>query len=230
MPRLKAKLKTTLKTLDRNVLFPPYISSHFIEASDGLVSELFEEEKVHVEYACEKRVKEFSAGRMAARRVLRELKVKPCAIGAEVSRAPIWPEGCTGSISHSHGKVIAVACSTRDYHCLGLDIESMGRVWRLDYKKMILRPYEIEKMSRVSLGEDAYTTLIFSAKEAFYKAQYTVYKQWLNFLDAEINIDESTRRFSIKCEKVDQRVYQFQGWFWVFGDCVISFVAARVDD
>ena len=65
---------------------------------------LFPDEQAAVSRAVEKRRAEFAAGRSLARIALTEIGHAPCAI-AQADRAPVWPLGIVGSITHSNDYV-----------------------------------------------------------------------------------------------------------------------------
>jgi 4'-phosphopantetheinyl transferase EntD len=56
---------------------------------------------------------------------------------------------------------------------------------------------EAEKQHISQLGADA-ATVIFSAKEAGYKAIYPIGRQFIGFLEAEIQIHPQTQTFDIR--------------------------------
>lgn len=117
-----------------------------------------------------KRLAEFSAGRHAARSAL-SLPDLPLPIGSD--RAPIWPPGRLGSITHCAGLCLAIVGQTQAYQGIGLDAEPEVPM-RKDLWDQILRPEE--------LAADGLDALVhFVAKEAVYKAQYNVSKQAFGF-------------------------------------------------
>ncbi|MEL6424291.1 MAG: hypothetical protein AAFQ33_02435, partial [Pseudomonadota bacterium] len=67
---------------------------------------------------------EFRAGRAAARLAMTKLGVAPSAIPSGPDRAPRWPRGLVGSISHAHGHVTAAIAHERSARALGIDIEA----------------------------------------------------------------------------------------------------------
>lgn len=73
--------------------------------------------------AVAKRRDEFRAGRAAARAALRGLGWPPLPLPAGPDRAPVWPDGVIGSISHTDGAVAAVTVRKSDVAAIGLDIE-----------------------------------------------------------------------------------------------------------
>jgi 4'-phosphopantetheinyl transferase EntD len=108
---------------------------------------------------------EFLSGRNAAAVALADAgfhRANTCYIGRDSFGAPQWPTGWIGSITHSKGTYIAIAAKTADYLSIGVDIE-MFRGDDMD-----------TAIARICMVEDddatALPTLIFSAKEAIYKA------------------------------------------------------------
>jgi 4'-phosphopantetheinyl transferase EntD len=118
-------------------------------------------------HAVPHRLAEFRAGRLAARRAMQHLAVAPCAIPIGDDRAPIWPAGLVGSISHCDGACMAVVSRAGIWRGLGLDIEP-DRALQPELWPTVLRP---EEMRFCQANPDA-ALAIFVAKEAAYKAQY----------------------------------------------------------
>jgi 4'-phosphopantetheinyl transferase EntD len=69
------------------------------------------------------RAREFLAGRVAAHRALAALNAPNCSV-ARQARAPVWPTGFVGSISHSAGLAVALCASSQHYLALGIDIQT----------------------------------------------------------------------------------------------------------
>ncbi len=125
-----------------------------------------------------KRIAEFRAGRVAARLALAELGLPDRPIPAAPDRAPIWPQGLQGSISHSDSLCLAVVGRCRG---IGADLEEATP---LDdaLRESVLRPEEA--------GASALEAkLIFSAKEAAYKAQYPLSRQLFDFHMLSVTLD-----------------------------------------
>ena len=127
------------------------------------------------------RLAEFAAGRSAARQALRGLGFAPEAIPMGSDRAPLWPEGVAGSISHCAGACLAVMGLARDYRGLGLDIEPLHPL-HADLWSTILRPEEQRQINDLPQSQQGLQALrIFVAKEAAYKAQYPLTRQIFDF-------------------------------------------------
>lgn len=122
-----------------------------------------------------KRQSEFRAGRHAARAALAELGLPGRPIPAGADRAPIWPLGLIGSISHSDRLCLAAVGRGRG---IGVDLEPAEPL-EPQIHRMILSPEDRGPGGAVI--SDLETRLIFSAKEAAYKAQYPLSRQLFDF-------------------------------------------------
>ena len=116
--------------------------------------------------AVPKRRSEFLAGRLAATLALRQAGL-PEAVGRN-GRAPVWPMGAAGSITHSKDRAIA-AVSTR-YRGIGLDCEAMVNPDRAMQLAAAIFSEAESRLRPEALPFASFFTLIFSAKEAVYKA------------------------------------------------------------
>ena len=114
------------------------------------------------------RLAEFSAGRHAARLALAALGLPPVAIPMAADRAPVWPEGVAGSISHTRRACLAAA---RRGGGLGIDLEEDEDLPE-DLWDSVLLPGE-RRWARGQAAPGRAAKLVFSAKEAAYKAQYS---------------------------------------------------------
>jgi len=134
----------------------------------------------------QKRLSDFSTGRYCALRALEQLGIQDAIIPIGEDRAPIWPEGIVGSISHCDSLTGAIVAKSSDHISLGLDIEEIGRVTP-DLWDLVFTENEKKYLSGLS-DEDklVQSTAIFSIKEAFYKFQHPLTKTFLDFLDVEV--------------------------------------------
>jgi len=139
--------------------------------------------------AVPQRLAEFAAGRAAARRAMAALGVPKAAIPMGEDRAPIWPQGVVGSISHCAGACMAVAGRQSDFAGIGLDLEPAEPLAR-DLWPTILRPDE-------AAADEMEALWIFVAKEAAYKAQYPLSRQLFDFQNLQIIVQDQnfTARF-----------------------------------
>ncbi len=156
---------------------------------------LWPEEEIQVTRAVPARRVQFAAGRRCARAGLVALGLPPGPIPAGPQRAPRWPAGTAGSISHTTGYAVAVVRRTDPAPAgsagptdptrisIGVDAEQVGRVGDHLYSRLFT-PGEEAWLARLSgARRDAAATAVFGAKEAFYKAQFPLTSAWVGFHD-----------------------------------------------
>lgn len=133
---------------------------------------------------------EFAAGRIAAMAGMQALGLPAAAVPMGADRAPLWPNGLTGSITHT--RTVCLAAVARG-GCIGIDLELENAVGP-DLWDEILTLNE-----RLAVEADpALATIIFCAKEAIYKAQYPATRQLFGFDRLQITLGTSdfTARFT----------------------------------
>lgn len=127
--------------------------------------------------AIEKRVCEFSAGRDAARRALRQLGHDASEIPVGPKRMPIWPTGVCGSITHSKSLCLAVVAKQSDYASIGIDAEHDVPL-KDELRKAILNASEQDLSPSQAIE-------VFSMKEALFKTLFPLAQEWFGFQAAE---------------------------------------------
>jgi 4'-phosphopantetheinyl transferase EntD len=167
--------------------------------ADAEESTLFPEERQIVAKAVERRRREFATGRDCARRALERLGVPPGPIPAGEGGEPIWPAGVVGSITHCRGyRACAVARAT-DLETIGVDAEPHAPLpdGLVGY---IAGPEEIGRLGELAQEEPSicWDKLLFSAKEAVYKAWFPLAERRLGIEDTLIAIDPRQRTFSAR--------------------------------
>jgi 4'-phosphopantetheinyl transferase EntD len=150
---------------------------------------LLPEEQQYLSRAAPKRIHEFAGGRACARAALSHLGYAGVALLMSADRAPLWPLGATGSITHTDSFCAAAVAPTRQIRALGLDAEPAQSV----KPELWPRICTLQELAMLQAQDEqsalASATLIFSAKEAFYKCQYTLTREWLGFADISVTID-----------------------------------------
>jgi 4'-phosphopantetheinyl transferase EntD len=166
-------------------LFPP--GARVAEMREpGDPSALLPEEMGHLGASVEKRRREFAAGRLCSRRLLAEFGFTDFPVRAADDRQPIWPDAVVGSITHTAGFCAAVVAWKAALSAVGIDAEIAGSV-RHDLWRGICTASETAWLRSLPHPEQtAAATLIFSAKEAFYKCQYPLTREYLSFHDATV--------------------------------------------
>ena len=142
-------------------------------------------EKLGVE-GREKREREFLLGRRGTAQLLLERGVHQ-PVGVNHDRSPIWPEGFIGSISHSDHWTIATVGPSRAGRSVGVDTEPIMLAETAQLiAGDIATKQEILLATESGLVKTPALTLIFSAKESFYKCWYPITKRFLEFHDVAV--------------------------------------------
>lgn len=182
--------------------------------------------------AVRKRVQEFAAGRLCARLLLADFGLRDFAIEAAEDRQPVWPDSLVGSITHTAGFCAAVVAERTRLRAVGLDSEIAQSV-KPELWPGICTPSEIDWLhSLPKLHRRMAATLIFSAKEAFYKCQYPLVRERLSFQDARVEMLEwgtdqgpfaihATRRIAL----ADCAVFPLRGRYLVHEEFVTTGIA-----
>jgi 4'-phosphopantetheinyl transferase EntD len=149
---------------------------------------LYPEEARYLQKAVRKRVEEFAAGRLCARLLLREFGIHDFPIEVGAHRQPLWPEALVGSITHTTGFCAAVAAPKNCLRSVGIDTEIAGSV-KTELWRGICTPAETAWLHALPNSEQlAAATLMFSAKEAFYKSQFPLTQERLGFHDVSVEL------------------------------------------
>ena len=184
-------------------LFPLGVVATELRAP-GDASLLWPEEAAGVANAVPKRIQEFAAGRLCARRALKEFGITNFPVRVAHDRQPLWPASLTGSITHTAGLCAAVVAERTRMMALGVDTEVAGAA-KAELWSTICTPAELAWLDTLPRADQAAAvTLIFSAKEAFYKCQYPLVGEWLNFHDlciAPLGWGESQGSFAVQATR-----------------------------
>lgn len=138
--------------------------------------------------AAPKRQIEYLAGRLCARQALQQLTGTPHVPGTAESKAPLWPSGTVGSITHSGDLAAALVAPAARYQGIGLDAErqlELARAERL--APQILTPDERSQMTALPASQRAhFVTTAFSLKESLFKALFPLVGVRFYFQDAQV--------------------------------------------
>ena len=166
---------------------------------------LFAAEAESVTGAVYKRKQEFAAGRSCARLALSAFGCSPAPLLSGPDRAPVWPKGVTGSISHTTGYCIAAVARKSSYQAIGVDAECIGRATE-DLWYSLFVDDELLWLYRQPESERAESaTILFGAKESFYKLQYSLTQAWLDFKDVCVSVDAGRFVVVVRAQMVIER-------------------------
>ena len=194
--------------------------------STPLMADLHPEEAKQVASAVAVRRAHFTAGRLSAHAALDALGIPSSPLLSDAARAPIWPTGVVGSITHTNGFCGAVVAPRTRYHGLGIDAEQRGHATE-DLWGEILTTAELRWLREQPTSQRAeIATIIFCAKEAFYKCQYQVTKSWLGFEGAEVEVKDQVFLLRLLHKVGDLAAgKEFSGRFAMLSSIVVAGVA-----
>jgi 4'-phosphopantetheinyl transferase EntD len=156
---------------------------------------LFAEEEVALRRVGPKRRRDFITSRYAARTALAHFGLDPAPLPPRSRRGPRWPDGIVGSITHCDEFSAAAVARADRVASLGIDAEP-NLPLPPDVLRMIARPDELEMLAELDPSAGVcWDRLLFSAKEALYKAWSPLLGTWLGFDDAAVIFSASERAF-----------------------------------
>jgi 4'-phosphopantetheinyl transferase EntD len=170
------------------------------------------------------RRREFVTARRCARAALQRLGFAPAPIRTGPRREPIWPDGVVGSITHCAGYRAAAVVRGTDIASLGIDAEPHAplpdRVL-----PAVVGPGDREHLSGLAEQDPSvhWDRLLFSAKEAVYKAWYPMTHRWLGFKDASLTVGATTGTFAARLH-VESPWPALHGRWLVAGGLVLTAV------
>jgi 4'-phosphopantetheinyl transferase EntD len=148
--------------------------------------------------AVPRRLAEFHAGRAAARAAMVALSLPPRPVPMGPDRAPLWPAGITGSISHCATACVAAVGLGSIWAGIGVDIEEDTPLEPLMVAEVCTKAERIWLGGQPPAERGLMAKLVFCAKEATYKAQYPLTGQLFGFDALEIRIDRTQSVFEAR--------------------------------
>lgn len=124
------------------------------------------------------------AARATARELFRQLGRGSDAISKGAAGAPIWPKGLVGSLAHDDEIAVAAIAERHDFSSLGIDVEPTEP---LDAELFDVIATRAERQ-RIR-NDGVVGRLLFSVKEAVYKAVYPLDGTFLDHQDIEVWLD-----------------------------------------
>jgi 4'-phosphopantetheinyl transferase EntD len=157
---------------------------------------LAEEEQI-IAHAVPARRRDYAAVRSCARACLQRLGYAPVPILPGVGGAPTWPSGVLGSMTHCAGYAAAAVAPVRQILAIGIDAEPDAPLPD-GVINLVATPAEQDHLAGMQLasGSPNWDRLLFSAKEAVYKAWFPLVGEWLDHQEAEIHFHPQDRTFT----------------------------------
>jgi 4'-phosphopantetheinyl transferase EntD len=157
--------------------------------SDVPESTMFSDEAAAVARAGAERRREFGTVRWCARKALRQLGMPAVSILPDGDRAPRWPVGVVGSMTHCAGYRAALVARSAELRGVGIDAEPHAPL-PADVLDLVLRDEERAWLPALAEADPVlhWDRIVFCAKEAVYKAWFPATGRWLDFDDVSIDV------------------------------------------
>ncbi|WP_338700471.1 4'-phosphopantetheinyl transferase superfamily protein [Streptomyces sp. Q6] len=159
----------------------------------------FPEELDHIAHAVPARRAEFLQVRHCARRALTAAGFQAGPLLPGPDRAPRWPAGAVGSMTHCTGYRAAAVAAAGRVRAVGIDAEPHEAL-PPEVRTLVADPEEQAALRRLERLHPRvhWDRLLFSAKESVFKAWYPLTGQWLDFHDARVTIHPGDGGFTAR--------------------------------
>lgn len=164
---------------------------------------------------------EFIAGRYCAFKAGKEVGTEISYLPVGVERGPQWPSGIIGSISHSGQMAIACVGRANIFRSVGIDTEVIIPSETIELiQHAIMNGTEKKLLGETGEHYRLGHTVLFSGKEALFKALFPIYQIFLDFKDAQLtSLSLSERTFSLTVSGLRG---SFQGRFVIQDNNIIT--------
>lgn len=140
----------------------------------------------HLTHAVKKRRVEYLVSRYSVQQAMRTFGIAHFILGNGEDRAPLWPAGICGSLSHTQHRVCALLTRGESV-LLGVDCErAMSNEVAAATHHLLITAEEKRLLAQCELPFNLALTAAFSLKESLYKALYPQLKQFMDFSAAQI--------------------------------------------
>ena len=130
------------------------------------------------------RRREFAAGRACARRAMRELGVPDGPVLRGLRRAPLFPHGVVGSITHTNGFCAAAVARSRRSRASASTPSATRRSPSAPPRGSARRASSPRCARCPGRSPERWAAIVFSAKETLYKAYFPLTGFFIGFRDA----------------------------------------------
>jgi enterobactin synthetase component D len=129
----------------------------------------------------------FDMGRACAAELLADLGSRETSVAMAADRSPVWPQGYVGSITHTDDLLGVAVARRKDFRSIGIDAEAIIQPeTTLEIDELCMDERERALRDSAGINPQTFSSLCFSAKEAFFKCLYPLTGVWFDFQDAEI--------------------------------------------
>jgi len=208
-------------------LFSPSTVVREIRSVNIDESFLWPEEEKYLRNVSQKRRWDFVTGRKCAYLALDAIGVEPIQVLSGDATEPIWPQDIVGSITHSKDYAAAAVARKSEMLSLGLDAETD----ELLPERVLARIGNEDEINWVR-GDASNNfknpgKILFSAKEATFKAWYPITHETLRFREAHISFEPNRNTFTVDIKRQGP-VTKFFGTFSVDQGIILTAIQVPV--
>ena len=167
------------------------------------------------------RKNDFLAGRYCAYQAAKVQGYELKSLPSNSTREPLWPLDLKGSISHSKRMAISCVSTSADILSIGIDAEEiLDMHLGSDFQDTIASSEELILVR--GLQDRRALTILFSAKEALYKALFPITKAFIDFKEVRLlALDLDSKTFELELIQTNKKFY---GTFKEIAETIITMV------
>jgi len=176
-----------------------------------------------------KRRAEYLAARYGAKLLLAHHGCET-SVGAAADRAPVWPAGWCGSLSHTDDRAIAIIARSDAGLTPGVDIEMLAPEAMRETADMFASAQEQALLAACPLPYETALLIAFSVKESLFKALYPEVRRFFDFDAARVcQIDTAAQRITLALTQTltanRRSGSQMTGYYTLAEDHLITLIA-----
>lgn len=175
---------------------------------------------------CNKRKKEFLAGRYCGKKAIENLLESENASVIEINSdgTPKWPVGIVGTITHTRNLAGAAVGFSKNLQGIGIDYESILSIDRANYLKdsILTKKESTYFLKNEKMSFNVLCTAIFSAKESVFKCVYPLIREYfeadkIDILELDVLANCFKFRFSDELQNITND-FEFAGYWCCVND------------
>lgn len=191
-------------------ILPDYVAFEQVRGQQPIMP-LHARERFALGMVTDDRLDEFTRGRHCAKRALKQLGIYIDILLIGETRAPLWPEGIVGSITHTAGYCGAGVVRSDRVLTMGIDVEAIANGPITDeLLGVITTDAERQMLERLPEAHTPWRQVLFSAKESLFKAWQPIMQRWLGFHDTDMRIDPENQSFSVRIPTCNPEEMQYR--------------------
>lgn len=208
-------------------LLPPSVLVAQMDPQQADPAAIHPAERAQVERAVGGRQREYAAGRLLAHPLLAALGAGNAPLLNGCDRSPVWPPGIVGSIAHCPTLCAVAVGKAQAVFALGIDVEPAIALPDGVAEQVLSAAERLAIAKLPSALQKVADRLVFSAKEATYKALYPSTRQFLDFPDLHLELSAAGDFVATATRPLPFARTQIRGRFRIDGEYMATAVVLR---